>query len=189
MALGDAYLEPDGKDGQMIALVLLAIHDANNTATACYNSFSPSSGMTNAQTSNVKINGLARKGATNSTVDVTLSASMVVTVTYGSLKYQNNVIWNLPASVTIPLTGITITATCATPGPVAAVIGSVNQINTRTCGWTAVTDTTAATVCSAAETDAQLRLRQRQSVALPSLTPFDALSQATRKGEQIVKSD
>lgn len=28
----DAYLDPDSKDGQMVALVALAIHDANNTA-------------------------------------------------------------------------------------------------------------------------------------------------------------
>ena len=26
----DAYLDPDSKDGQMVALVALAIHDANN---------------------------------------------------------------------------------------------------------------------------------------------------------------
>lgn len=174
----DAYLEPDGKDGQMIALVSLAIHDANNTAIACYNSFSPSTGLSEALTRNVKINGIARKAATNSTVDVTLTASTVVTVTNGSVKDTNNIIWNLPASVTIPLAGITVTATCANSGPVAAVIGSVNQINTPTRGWTAVTNATAATVGSAVETDAQLRLRQTQSVALPSLTPFDAVDGA-----------
>ncbi len=33
----DAYLEPDSKDGQMVALVALAIHDANNTAISVYN--------------------------------------------------------------------------------------------------------------------------------------------------------
>lgn len=174
----DAYLEPDGKDGQMIALVSLAIHDANNTAIACYNSFSPSTGLSEALTRNVKINGIARKAATNSTVDVTLTASTVVTVTNGSVKDSNNIIWNLPASVTIPLAGITVTATCANSGPVAAVIGSVNQINTPTRGWTAVTNATAATVGAAVETDAQLRLRQTQSVALPSLTPFDAVDGA-----------
>lgn len=174
----DAYLEPDGKDGQMIALVSLAIHDANNTAIACYNSFSPSTGLSEALTRNVKINGIARKAATNSTVDVTLTASTVVTVTNGSVKDSNNIIWNLPASVTIPMEGITVTATCANSGPVAAVIGSVNQINTPTRGWTGVTNATAATVGSAAETDAQLRLRQTQSVALPSLTPFDAVDGA-----------
>lgn len=61
----DAYLDPDSKDGQMVALVALAIHDANNTAIAVYNSFSPSTGMTDALSRNVKINGISRRAATN----------------------------------------------------------------------------------------------------------------------------
>lgn len=32
----DSYLDPDSKDGQMVALVALAIHDANNTAIQVY---------------------------------------------------------------------------------------------------------------------------------------------------------
>jgi hypothetical protein len=55
----DAYLEPDSKDGQMVALVALAIHDANNTAISVYNCFSPRRRGA-ALTSNVKINGIAR---------------------------------------------------------------------------------------------------------------------------------
>jgi hypothetical protein len=41
-----------------------------------------------------------------------------------------------------------------------------------------VTNPLAATVGAAAETDAELRVRQGQSVALPSLTPFDAVDGA-----------
>lgn len=175
----DAYLEPDSKDGQMVALFALAIHDANNAAIACYNSFSPSTGMSDALTRNVKINGIARQSATNSTVDLTLSGTAGTTITGGSVRDENAVTWNLPASVTIGTGGsVTVTATCASTGAVAAVIGSVNTINTPTRGWTSVTNPGAATVGSAAETDAELRVRQAQSVALPSLTPFDALDGA-----------
>jgi len=175
----DAYLEPDSKDGQMVALVALAIHDANNTAIQVYNSFSPSSGMTDALTRNVKINGIARKAATNSTVDVTLTGAAGTTITNGSVKDANGVIWNLPASVTIDVSGsVTVTATCANSGAVAAVAGSITKINTPTRGWTAVSNASAATVGSAAETDAQLRVRQAQSVAIPALTPFDAVDGA-----------
>jgi len=175
----DAYLEPDSKDGQMVALVALAVHDANNTAIQVYNSFSPSSGMTDALTRNVKINGIARKAATNSTVDVTLTGTAGTTITNGSVKDANGIIWNLPATVTIDASGaITVTATCANSGAVAAVAGSVTKINTPTRGWTAVSNANAATVGSAAETDAQLRIRQAQSVAIPSLTPFEAVDGA-----------
>lgn len=175
----DSYLDPDSKDGQMVALVALAIHDANNTAIQVYSSFSPSTGMADALTRNVKINGITRKSATNSTVDVTLTGTAGTTITNGSVKDANGIIWNLPASVTIDTGGSVIaTATCATSGAVAAVIGSVNQINTPTRGWTSVTNASAATVGTAVEKDSDLRIRQGQSVALPSLTPFDAVDGA-----------
>lgn len=175
----DAYLDPDSKDGQMVALVALAIHDANNTAIQVYNSFSPSTGMSDALTRNVKINGVTRNGATNSTVDLTLAGTAGTTITNGSVKDANGIIWNLPASVTIDTgSSVIATATCANAGAVAAVIGSVNQINTPTRGWTSVTNASAATVGTAVETDSALRIRQGQSVALPSLTPFDAVDGA-----------
>lgn len=175
----DAYLEPDSKDGQMVALVALAVHDANNTAIQVYNSFSPSSGMTDALTRNVKINGITRKAATNSTVDVTLTGTAGTTITNGSVKDANGIIWNLPISVTIDVGGsVTVTATCANSGAVAAVAGSITKINTPTRGWTAVSNANAATVGTAAETDAELRVRQAQSVAIPALTPFDAIDGA-----------
>lgn len=175
----DAYLDPDSKDGQMVALVALAVHDANNTAIQVYTSFSPSSALTDALTRNVKINGITRKPSTNSTVDLTLTGTAGTTITNGSVKDANGIIWNLPASVTIGVGGsVTVTATSAVPGAVAAVIGSITQINTPTRGWTAVSNSVAAAVGSDAEKDSALRIRQGQSVAIPSLTPFEAVDGA-----------
>lgn len=175
----DAYLDPDSKDGQMVALVALAVHDTNNTAIQVYTSFSPSSALTDALTRNVKINGITRKPSTNSTVDLTLTGTAGTTITNGSVKDANGIIWNLPASVTIGVGGsVTVTATSAVPGAVAAVIGSITQINTPTRGWTAVSNSVAAAVGSDAEKDSALRIRQGQSVAIPSLTPFEAVDGA-----------
>ena len=175
----DAYLEPDSKDGQLVALVALAIHDANNTAIAVYNSFSPSTAIGAGLSSNVKINGITRRAATNSTVDLLLTGTVGTAITNGSVRDANRVVWNLPATVVIGASGTVVaTATCANAGAVAAVAGSVNAINTPTRGWSSVTNPLAATVGVAAETDAQLRVRQSQSVALPSLTPFEAVDGA-----------
>ncbi|MFM0823559.1 baseplate J/gp47 family protein [Klebsiella oxytoca] len=175
----DAYLEPDSKDGQMIALVALAIHDANNTAISVYRSFSPATALGDALTSNVKINGITRRSATNSTVDLLLTGTVGTTITNGSVRDSNSVIWNLPATVVIGTDGTVVaTATCASTGAVAALAGSITTINTPTRGWVSVTNPLAATVGVAAETDAQLRVRQSQSVALASLTPFDAVDGA-----------
>ncbi|HGV3451966.1 TPA: baseplate J/gp47 family protein [Raoultella planticola] len=175
----DAYLEPDSKDGQMVALVALAIHDANNTAISVYRSFSPATALSDALTSNVKINGITRRAATNSTVDLLLTGTIGTTITNGSVRDTNSVVWNLPTTVVIGSGGTVVaTATCANAGAVAAVAGSVNGINTPTRGWASVTNPLAATVGVAAETDAQLRVRQSQSVALASITPFDAVDGA-----------
>ncbi|WP_306167803.1 baseplate J/gp47 family protein [Escherichia coli] len=175
----DAYLEPDSKDGQMVALMALAIHDANNTAITVYNCFSPATGYGAALTSNVKINGIARKGATNSTVDLLLTGTAGTTITNGTVKDTNNVIWRLPASVVIGVDGtVTATATCSNSGAVAALAGTITTINTPTRGWTSVTNPAAATVGAPAETDAELRIRQGQSVALPSITPFEGVDGA-----------
>ncbi|MGH4672458.1 baseplate J/gp47 family protein [Klebsiella pneumoniae] len=184
----DAYLEPDSKDGQLVALVALAIHDANNTAISVYRSFSPATALGDALTSNVKINGITRRAATNSTVDLLLTGTVGTTITNGSGRDTNGVVWNLPATVVIGSDGTVVaTATCANSGAVAAVAGSVNGINTPTRGWASVTNPLAATVGVAAETDAELRVRQSQSVALASLTPFDAVDGAIANVEGVTR--
>ncbi|MRK55400.1 baseplate J/gp47 family protein [Klebsiella pneumoniae] len=184
----DAYLDPDSKDGQMVALVALAIHDANNTAISVYRSFSPATALGDALTSNVKINGITRRAATNSTVDLLLTGTVGTTITNGSVRDTNSVVWNLPATVVIGSDGTVVaTATCANSGAVAAVAGSVNGINTPTRGWVSVTNPLAATVGVAAETDAELRVRQSQSVALASLTPFDAVDGAIANVEGVTR--
>lgn len=184
----DAYLEPDSKDGQMIALVALAIHDANNTAISVYRSFSPATALGDALTSNVKINGITRRSATNSTVDLLLTGTVGTTITNGSVRDSNSVIWNLPATVIIGTDGTVVaTATCASTGAVAALAGSITTINTPTRGWVSVTNPLTATVGVAAETDAQLRVRQSQSVALASLTPFDAVDGAIANVEGVTR--
>lgn len=184
----DAYLDPDSKDGQMVALVALAIHDANNTAISVYRSFSPATALGDALTNNVKINGITRRAATNSTVDLLLTGTVGTTITNGSVRDTNSVVWNLPATVVIGSDGTVVaTATCANSGAVAAVAGSVNGINTPTRGWASVTNPLAATVGVAAETDAELRVRQSQSVALASLTPFDAVDGAIANVEGVTR--
>lgn len=137
----DAYLEPDSKDGQMVALVALAVHDANNTAIEIYNSFSPTTAQAAALSSNVKINGITRKVATNSTADLLLTGTAGTTITNGSARDKNGIIWNFPASVAIGVDGtVLVTATCANSGSVAAMAGTITTINTPTRGWVSVLD-------------------------------------------------
>jgi uncharacterized phage protein gp47/JayE len=172
----DAYLAPDSKDGQMLALWALSIHDANNTAIAVYRSFSPATAQNDALSSNVKINGIAREKPTRSTVDLLLVGQVGTEITNGSARDDNNVVWDLPAKVTLDTHGqALVTAVCAIDGAIAALPGSITTMNTPTRGWQSVTNPGSAAVGQAVERDDQLRARQTQSVALPSRTVLSGI--------------
>ena len=184
----DAYIDDDSKDGQMIALYALGIHDANNAAIAVYNSFSPATGFGNGLSSNVKINGISRDPANNSTADLLITGTIGLIINNGSARDANNILWQLPPVVTIGIAGtVLVTATCSTVGAVAALPGTIAQIATPTRGWVSVTNPSAATVGSPVESDAALRRRQAQSISLASVTPFDALDGALANVDGVLR--
>ncbi|KVU48233.1 hypothetical protein WK69_11025 [Burkholderia ubonensis] len=172
----DTYLEPDSKDGQLLAVISAAFNDSNSVAIAIYQSFSPATAQGAALSSNVKINGIARKVASYSSADLVLVGQAGATITNGAAKDANDVKWLLPTTVTIPPSGtITVTATCATIGAVAARAGTINQIATPAFGWQTVTNPADAAAGAPVEKDAVLRQRQTVSTALPSLTVLDGI--------------
>ncbi|WP_166735157.1 baseplate J/gp47 family protein [Serratia fonticola] len=172
----DVYLEPDSKDGQMLAIYALGIHDANNTAIAVYNSFSPATAQKAALASNVKINGISVSPASRSTADVLIVGQVGTKITNGVVRDSNGISWSLPASVAIGTNGTyTATAICQIDGAIVAPPGTITVIGTPTRGWQTVTNPAAATPGRPVETDAELRQRQAISVALPSLTVLDGI--------------
>lgn len=172
----DVYLEADSQDGQLLAIFASAINDANAAAIAVYNAFSPATAKGVGLSRVVKINGIARKVASNSTVDVLLVGQVGTTILNGQVGDGANNRWALPLIVTIPDAGeITVTATCTEAGAVTADPDTVTKILTPTLGWQTVTNAAAATAGQPVETDAQLRQRQAKSVARPSLTALEGL--------------
>ncbi|MCA8328848.1 baseplate J/gp47 family protein [Burkholderia cepacia] len=172
----DTYLEPDSQDGQLLGVFAKAISDVNSVAIAIYRSFSSATAQGDALSSNVKINGIARKIASYSSADLVLIGQAGKTITNGAAKDTNGVQWMLPATVTIPPSGtITVTATCATIGDVSARAGTINQIATPVLGWQSVTNPADAAEGAPVESDAALRQRQTVSTALPSLTVLDGI--------------
>ncbi|EMH7336385.1 TPA: baseplate J/gp47 family protein [Serratia marcescens] len=172
----DVYLDPDSKDGQMLAIYARGIHDANNSAIAVYNSFSPATAQGRGLASNVKINGIAVTPASRSTADVRIVGQVGTLITNGTVRDSNGITWSLPASVVIGIDGAaTVTATCQIDGAVVAPAGSITEIGTPTRGWQSVTNPAAATAGRKVETDAELRQRQAKSVAIPSLTVLDGI--------------
>lgn len=184
----DIYLESDSQDGQFLAVIAAAINDGNAATVAAYNAFSPLTAQGAGLSKNVKINGIARAVATNSSVDLVLVGQAGTTITNGQARDEANNLWALPASVTIPPAGeITVTANCTVVGDINAAPGAINQIATPTRGWQSVTNPAAATAGAPVETDAALRARQATSVALPSRTVLEGTVGAVANLEGVTR--
>ena len=171
----DVYLGSDSQDGQFLAIVAAAINDSNAAAVAIYNAFSPSTAQGEGLSSVVKINGISRLVASNSTVTVTIGGTVGTVITNGQVSDGTNT-WLLPPTVTIPSAGeLAVTATAKEAGAITAQAGTITQISTPVYGWATVANAAAATPGAPVETDAALRVRQSNSVALPSQTVIEGI--------------
>ncbi|BAE74930.1 hypothetical phage protein [Sodalis glossinidius str. 'morsitans'] len=175
----ECYLSPDSKDGQMIAIYALALHDANNAVIAAYNSFSPMTSTGAALSNTVAINGITRHASGYSQADVLLTGQVGTVITHGSVSDRNGQTWRLPERVTFDTHGeARVTAVCTAAGNITAAPGDISDIATPTRGWQTVTNPAAATPGRPVERDSALRARQKKSVALPSRTVLDGIQGA-----------
>lgn len=171
----DIYLGADTMDGQLLAIVAQAIYDANQTAIAVYNQFSPVTAQGAGLSSIVKTNGIRRLIPTNSQVDLLIGGTVGTVINNGSVTDPSGNTWVLPSVVTIPGGGsILVGALCKAKGAIVAAANTINTIATPTFGWSTVTNPNAASVGQLVETDAALRSRQTLAVALPALTVLES---------------
>lgn len=176
----DIYIEPDSQDGQNLAIQAKADYDTAARGAAIYNSFSPATAQGVGLSRNVKINGIERRIPGYSTVEVTIvgQAGTVLGVV-GSPAVAIDTLeqkWNIPVGTTIPGGGsIDVIATAQEPGAIQAAANTVNRIFTPTLGWQSVDNAAAATAGDPVESDGELRIRQAQSTAIPSLTVLDGI--------------
>lgn len=184
----DAVLTSDTQDFQLIATRALAIRDANDLAIAVYNSFSPLFAQGIGLSVAVQINGISREVATNSTVILTIVGQAGIPIPAGVVQDQNQNLWNLPLNTTIPVAGmLDVTATAQQAGSINAGPGQVNIIFTIVPGWQSVTNAAAATPGAPVETDAALRTRQAESVALSAETPVSTILAAAAQSGGVAR--
>lgn len=163
----------------MLSAFVIKVSDAMQAAQLAYNARSPLTAVGSDLDSVVKLNGLVRGSAVNSTCPVTLTGSAGATISNGSVTDSNGNTWTLPSSVTIgPAGTVTVTATCSILGPIAAEAGTITGMATPAAGWTSVTNSVAATLGVNVEADSALRALQAQSVALPGMTMLQSTTAA-----------
>jgi uncharacterized phage protein gp47/JayE len=169
----DVDLDADTQDGQWVAIIAAAIDDANQTIAATYQAYSPTYAQGAGLSSVVKINGIRRLVASNSTVIVRCVGQPGTLIGDGLVSDNLNLDteWRLPAGVSIPVEGeISVTATSTVAGAITAGADTITEIMTPVPGWQEVSNPDAATPGAPVESDAALRRRQTQSTANPSQT-------------------
>jgi uncharacterized phage protein gp47/JayE len=175
----DIYIEADSQDGQLLSIFAKAISDCNDATIGIFNSYSPTHAKGTALSNQVKLNGIKRDAASNSYVTCLIVGRVGTTITNGSATDINGVVWNLPETVYIGVSGqVVVSAICSIPGDVVANIGAIQTIATPTYGWQTIYNTSAATVGTKVETDAVLRTRQSFSAAYPSIYSISGLISA-----------
>src|SRR5215472_6678515 len=174
----DVDIDADTQDGQFLAILSQAMADANATIEAVFQAYSPTYAQGAGLSSVVKINGIRRLVASNSSVALTAVGQAGTDISGGVVQDNLNLTtqWRLAGNpgdgtLVIPPTGeLTATAISTTAGAVLADIGTLTQIITPVPGWQTVTNNTAAAPGQPIESDAALRRRQTYSVANPSQT-------------------
>lgn len=172
----DIYIDPDSQDGQWLAVLAKGFYDCNQAAAAAFYAFSPNSAQGAGLSSLVKLNGIVRNVASYSTATGDVAGVVGTTIIGGQVQDVNGNLWDLPTPITIPPSGLlSVLITCQTAGDIVAAAGSINRIANPQLGWQSFITTTAATLGSPVETDAQLRMRQQASVAFPASTIKEAI--------------
>lgn len=184
----DVYLEADSQDGQWVAVLALAAYDNMALLASVYNAYSPATAQGVGLSRNVKINGIRRREPTYSTAMLTILGQIGTIITNGQAQDETWQKWNLPASVEIPSGGsVVVEATAADIGAIQASAGTITKIASPTIGWLKVTNAAAAVPGVPIESDAELRLRQAVSTAIPSRCVMDGIIGAVADVADVTK--
>ncbi|GHU69732.1 hypothetical protein FACS1894184_14210 [Clostridia bacterium] len=151
-------------------------YDSYLAVGMAYDAHSPRTSVGVGLDSAVAINGITRKVATHSVVAVVLTGNPNLFIPGSFVGDINGHLWDLPGNITLDSDGVAaVIATAREPGNIVAIAGDISRIMTPILGWESVTNPNTSTSGGLVETDAELRARQKISVAQPSQSIMEGL--------------
>lgn len=171
----DIYLELDSQDYEFLSIFALKIYDTMLLLELVMNNRSPKTAVGTALDSLVKLNGIRRKVASYSTVELMLTGDAGAEIIEGRVKDDAGNAWLLPGKVVITESPLRVFARAEKIGDVRALAHTITHIDTPTAGWISVDNPNSAIPGNPVETDTELRMRQSISVATPSRSMYDSL--------------
>lgn len=183
----EIYIEEDTQDYQQISIFAKKIFDTNALALLTYNNRTANTAIGVGLDNLCALVGIARKPATYSSVQVTLTGDPSTVITNGQVG-DGTYTWNLPAQVTIPSNGIiTVEAQCSIAGNITASPNSINNILTPVYGWIGVVNNYSAQAGTDVETDSELRARFQLATSSPSSTVFESMLASLQSVEGVTR--
>jgi len=164
-------LSSDSLDGQVVGLFAGALSDLDQLGESVYKAFNPNESFGTSLEALVQLNAITKNAGTNSTVTLTVTGNQYTVVPAGSTvkTVDTGETFVTGTEVVFDATGTdTVEATAQNTGALAALAGTLTVIDSPIAGWLTVNNVSDAAVGEAEETDAQLRIRRAQSVAISS---------------------
>ncbi len=178
-------VDPNSPDGQMVGIVALAKRDLLEFVQQVYNSFDPDQAVGVALDQRCAINGVQRKSGSYSYVEVDVTVTQALTLNGLDLSPaspftvtdSNGNKFYLEASHAFSVAGtVSLSFRAAELGVITVLPNTLTTIATVTLGVSAVNNPSVNySTGTNQETDAALRVRRRNSVALPSKGFLDGL--------------
>lgn len=173
----DINLDQDTADGQRIGIEAKAILDAQTALLSLYNGISPTLSEGQDLNRNIQYAGLARRAATKSTWDITVTASSSTTLYSGyTVKDDAGQEWVKDTPVNLTPGDTVVTFTAKDFGAVQGLIGSTIEQVTVIPAVTGFQTPISAIVGVDEETDEELRIRRARSTELPAFSAVGSLS-------------
>jgi uncharacterized phage protein gp47/JayE len=179
----DADLNPESPDGEWLTKEAQARNDAEQIALTLYNMNAPAGAVGTALSRLVQLNGISRKSAQFSTVNITLGGVASTVIPIDSLfdnpddpdlpPFKTAAAYTIGGGGTVSGQGI-----CTKAGPYNVGPGKLTRPLTVISGWNTVTNPVDAAPGRFVESDPILRVRRAESVAMPSQSMLDGLRAA-----------
>lgn len=189
----DIYLENDSLDYQFISIVCDKIYDTMCLLQGVYNGRTPVTAVGTNLDTIVKLNGIQRQPVilsdSFSKVELTLTGAPNTSVSSLMVQDVNGYKWAQDLNtVTIGSDGTTTANfTCTVSGAIAADPNTITKILTPTYGLFSVTNASDANLGINTETDAELRQRQQQSVAISAQSVLDSITASLLNVERVTR--
>jgi uncharacterized phage protein gp47/JayE len=169
----------DSIDGQIIGILAEAFSDLDQNVELISKTCNPAEAAGNQLSTLVTINGIARKDATYSTVSIDITGVNGTIIPAGSIIKTSDEAANrfiIDSDITISGTTGSGTATAENAGAVIALTGTLTVIDTPKLGWQTVTNPTDASLGQEEESDAELRVRRKQSVSISARNTIESIA-------------